>query len=99
MTIVTATRFFVTRGVDGVAPSAVLPDALTASGSGLDPDIDISKTHALIQVSRIAATRQLSATAVRNLVEARAAEPILAFIGQQRVNVLLLNIALQKLKS
>ncbi len=82
---------------DGVASSAVPPDALTASGSGLDPDI--SKAYALIQVNRIAATRHLSAPAVRSLVEAQVAEPILGFIGQQRVNVLLLNIALQKLKS
>jgi K+-transporting ATPase ATPase C chain len=82
---------------DGVAPSAVPPDALTASGSGLDPDI--SKAYALIQVNRVAATRHLTATAVRNLVEAHVTEPVLGFIGQERVNVLLLNIALQKLNS
>ncbi len=82
---------------DGVAPSAVPPDALTASGSGLDPDI--SKAYALIQVNRVAAARKLDPTAVRELVQAHVSEPILGFIGQERVNVLQLNIALQSLKS
>ena len=81
---------------DDVAPSAVPPDALTASGSGLDPDI--SQAYALIQVDRVAKARGLDATAVRNLVQANVSEPILGFIGQQRVNVLMLNIALQNMK-
>jgi K+-transporting ATPase ATPase C chain len=81
---------------DGVAPSAVPPDALTASGSGLDPEI--SQAYALIQVNRVANARGLDATAVRNLVEAQTSQPILGFIGQERVNVLKLNIALQTMK-
>jgi K+-transporting ATPase ATPase C chain len=81
---------------DGVAPSAIPPDALTASGSGLDPDI--SQAYALIQVNRVAKARNLDATAVRNLVETQTSEPILGFIGQERVNVLKLNIALQTMK-
>ena len=81
---------------DGVAPSVVPPDALTASGSGLDPDI--SQAYAFIQVNRVANARGLDATAVRNLVEALTSRPILGFIGQERVNVLKLNIALQMMK-
>ncbi len=82
---------------DGVDPSAVPPDALTASGSGLDPDI--SRAYALIQVNRVAAARRMDVRTVRDLVQANVSEPILGFIGQERVNVLKLNIALQSLKS
>ncbi len=82
---------------DGVPESAIPADALTASGSGLDPDI--SKAYALIQVNRVAAARKLEPAAVQQLVEAHVTNPLLGFIGQQRVNVLELNIALQSLKS
>jgi K+-transporting ATPase ATPase C chain len=74
----------------------VPPDALTSSASGLDPDI--SKAYALIQVNRVATARRLDPAAVRNLLQAHVSEPILGFIGQERVNVLELNIALQALK-
>lgn len=80
---------------DGVDPSAVPADAVTASASGLDPDI--SRAYALIQVNRVAAARKLDPVAVQRLVDAHVSDPILGFIGQQRVNVLQLNIALQSM--
>ena len=80
---------------DGVPASAVPADAVTASGSGLDPDI--SPAYALIQVDRVAAARHLDPARVRALVESHISHPVLGFIGQQQVNVLELNIALQNL--
>ena len=80
---------------DGVDPSAVPPDALTASASGLDPDI--SPEYALLQVNRVADARGLPADQVRDLVQAHIQGRSLGFIGEERVNVLELNIALNQL--
>ena len=68
-------------------------DALTASGSGLDPDI--SPAYAHWQVARVAAARGVPADAVRRLVSEQTTAPSLGFLGQERVNVLDLNLALQ----
>ena len=78
------------NGVD-----ALPADAVTASGSGLDPDI--SPAYALLQVGRIARTRNLAEDVLRRLVEGHIERPILGVIGEPRVNVLLLNLALDKL--
>ena len=80
---------------DGVPESAVPPDAVTASGSGLDADISLA--YALIQVNRVAAARGLSAGVVRGLVESHVESKVLGFIGQGAVNVLELNIAVAQL--
>ena len=80
---------------DGVDPSAVPPDALTASGSGLDPDISVD--YALIQVNRVAAARGLSTEQVGDLVRSHIAGRALGFIGEEKVNVLDLNLALNQL--
>lgn len=82
---------------DGVPESAVPPDAVTSSGSGLDPDI--SESYALIQVNRVAKARGLDAVKVRDLVESKMTTPVLGFIGTPMINVLLLNIALQNLSA
>lgn len=82
---------------DGVPESAVPPDAVTASASGLDPDI--STAYALIQVNRVAAARHLDPARVRDLVQTHIDKPLLGFIGQKRLNVLELNLALQNLSS
>jgi K+-transporting ATPase ATPase C chain len=80
---------------NGVDPSTVPPDALTASGSGLDPNI--SPEYALLQVNRVADARGLPADQVRDLVQAHIQGRSLGFIGEERVNVLNLNIALNQL--
>jgi len=79
---------------NGVDPSAVPPDALTASGSGLDPDI--SPAYAEIQISRVARERDLGEETVRDLVAQHTHGADLGYIGQPGVNVLELNLALDE---
>jgi K+-transporting ATPase ATPase C chain len=80
-------------GVAGPVPA----DAATTSGSGLDPDI--SPAFARAQVARIARVRALPEPVVSALVEQRIASPALGIIGEPRVNVLEINLALDALKT
>jgi len=70
-------------------------DMVTASGSGLDPDI--SPANAYAQVARVAAARQMSEEEVIRLLEENTAERDLGFLGERRVNVLELNLDLDGL--
>jgi K+-transporting ATPase ATPase C chain len=80
--------------LDHVPVSQIPPDAVTASGSGLDPDI--TPQNADIQVNRVAAARHVSPAAIMALVRQYTQGRTLGFLGEQRVNVLLLNIALDQ---
>jgi K+-transporting ATPase ATPase C chain len=70
-------------------------DAITASGSGLDPEI--SPDYALLQIGRVAKARNLAEDELRRVVEEHIERPFLGLIGEPRVNVLLLNLAIDRL--
>jgi K+-transporting ATPase ATPase C chain len=75
-------------GIDGQVPG----DAATASASGLDPDI--SPAYARAQVARVAEARGIAADQLARLVEQHIEGPMLAVLGEEHVNVLALNLAL-----
>jgi len=77
---------------DHVKISQIPPDAVTASGSGLDPDI--SPANAAIQVNRVATARHVSPSAITALVKQYTQGRDLGFLGEPAVNVLGLNVAL-----
>jgi len=79
---------------DHVPVSEIPADAVTASGSGLDPDI--SPQNAAIQVDRVAAARHVSPAAIQALVNQYTQGRTLGFLGEPRVDVLNLNIALDE---
>jgi len=81
--------------LDGVNPAQVPPDALLASGSGLDPQI--SPAYAQEQIARVARVRGLSRSQVQALVTRNTQGRTLGFLGEPRVNVLNLNLALDVL--
>ncbi|GAA2818687.1 potassium-transporting ATPase subunit C [Kribbella solani] len=80
--------------LNGVDPSQVPPDAVTASGSGLDAGI--SPAYAAIQVNRVARERGMTVVAVQQLVKENTTGRTLGFLGEPYVNVVTLNAALAK---
>ena len=85
------------RQLNGLAANAKVPvDAVTASGSGLDPDISIA--NADLQAPRVAKGRHLPLATVLDQIKAHTDGRALGFLGEKAVNVLELNLALDKLR-
>jgi potassium-transporting ATPase KdpC subunit len=81
------------RAENSLAPEVLIPaDAVTASGSGLDPHISVN--NALLQASRIAKARGVGEEALRKMIVSRTKGRDLGIFGEPRVNVLLLNLEL-----
>jgi K+-transporting ATPase ATPase C chain len=92
---VTQERASAYREENGLAPDTPLPaDAVTTSASGLDPHI--SPANASLQAGRVAHARGMTEDEVRALIDQHTDQPLLWFFGEPRVNVLLLNLALDK---
>jgi K+-transporting ATPase ATPase C chain len=85
------------RKENGLAANTPIPvDAVTASGSGLDPDISIA--NASLQATRVAQTRRLPVQQVQDLIRKNTSGRQLGILGEDRVNVLKLNLALDAFK-
>jgi len=80
----------------GIDKSRIPSDLMTASGSGLDPDISVYAAQ--VQVKRIAVARGISEDALMRLVQKHTEKPLAGLFGPEKINVLKLNIALDHLK-
>ena len=69
---------------------------MTASASGLDPNISVES--AKVQIERVQKARKISSEKLNNLIDANAEQPFIGIFGPKKVNVLQLNIALDQLK-
>jgi K+-transporting ATPase ATPase C chain len=86
-------RVLAYRQENGMAADAAVPvDAVTASASGLDPDISVA--NARLQAGRVARIRHVSQSQVLTLIDRQIAQPQLGMLGDPRINVLQLNLAL-----
>ena len=79
----------------GIQKEEIPSDLVTASGSGLDPNISVQAAQ--VQVKRIANTRNLSETAIQQIIEQETEKPFLGLFGTEKVNVLNSNLALDQI--
>lgn len=79
-----------------ITKSEIPSDLVTASGSGLDPDISVQA--AKIQVKRIAKIRNISEATLLQIIDKQIEKPLLELFGTEKINVLKLNLALDKIK-
>jgi K+-transporting ATPase ATPase C chain len=84
------------KAADPSNTAAIPVDLVTASASGLDPEISLAAAY--YQVPRIARERKMAETQVRALIEQFAQKPVMGLFGEPRVNVLQLNLALPSSK-
>ena len=86
------------RALNGLAPNVKVPvDAVTASASGLDPDISVA--NARLQAARVARARGVSTATVLKMIDQHTDGRPLGILGEKTVNILDLNLALDRLKS
>ncbi|MFC3157942.1 potassium-transporting ATPase subunit C [Chryseobacterium arachidis] len=80
----------------GIHKSEIPADLITASGSGLDPNISVQA--AKIQAKRISKIRQIDESKIENLITSHTEKPFLGLFGTEKINVLQLNLALDGLQ-
>lgn len=80
----------------GIKKSEIPSELVTASGSGLDPNISVQA--AKVQVKRIAKIHDISETSLNQLIEQQTEKPLFGLFGTEKINVLKLNLALENLK-
>jgi K+-transporting ATPase ATPase C chain len=86
------------RQLNGLGPNVRVPvDAVTASASGLDPDISVA--NARLQAKRVADARDLPSSRVRKLIDEHTSDRTLGVLGEKTVNVLDLNLALDRISA
>ncbi len=80
----------------GIEKSAIPSDLMTASGSGLDPNISVQA--AKVQVKRIASVRHIPEATLFQLIDQQTEKPLVGFLGVEKINVLKINLALDNTK-
>lgn len=80
----------------GVSKNEIPADLVTASGSGLDPDISVQA--AIVQIKRIAKIRGIAAENLQELISKNTEKPLLGLLGTEKINILKLNLALDNLQ-
>lgn len=80
----------------GVKKEEIPSELVTASGSGLDPNISVKAAE--VQINRIAAVRKISVDVLQQLIKDNTEKPLAGIFGPEKINVLKLNLALDKLK-